>query len=385
MSVRNFTGPAVTVDAVIFTFDDSVIFVVDLGGFLLLDMKSSRFTLESASIMDEGSVLLFLNGPVDRLEFSLNGVFGRTASKFEGFHSVPCGDLHFVSYRLGNSGEGAFTSLILTFDEPRVVVFEWSREEELFKIKTDERFEAGMMDQLLKYPGLIGYERFMDQQPESLLLWKRFTRCITRESVSKVFSNVSLANDCVFEVTTMLESHHSLLQGLNAANNSHTSLQFTKILSLKDYSKIPGISSIDVTKCAMDRSAIFKYSKLKISDLLSELQVSFLLLTFAQNFEGFEQWLDIVSLLFQSFEIAKDHFKDYRVVFEVVQEHLEMCPDDFFTGLMNENKLYRLLSDFFSNTDNVFEEYEKFYETKFGWSFEALEDEDSPVIVNTFE
>ena len=338
--------------------------------------------------MDEGSVLIFLNGPVDRLEFSLNGVFGRTASKFEGFYSIPSNnELNFVSYRVGgsvNGGEGAFVSLILNLEESRVLVFEWSMEEELFKLKTDEKFDKKMSDKLLEYPGLISYKRFMEQQPESQILWNRFTRFINKKSVTRVFSKVSLSSDSVFEVTPMLESHHSLLQGLNAESEITVSLQFTKILSLKDYSKIPEIDSKQVTKCAMDRSVIFEYLNLNVYELLSELQLSFLLLTFAQNFEGFEQWLDIVSLFFQSFEYAKNNVKNFKTVLEVVEEHLEMCPDDFFSGLMNENKLFKLMTGFFIGTDGIFGDFKKFYEKKFGWIFagDAEEDpEDAPVIV----
>lgn len=337
-----------------------------------------------------GSVLIFLNGPFDRLEFSLNGVFGRTASKFEGFHMIPCENkLHFVSYRIGGStderanGEGAFISLILNFNEARVLVFEWSQEEELFKLKTDEAYEVEMIDKLLKYPGLISYQRFMEQQPESEILWHRFTRFITSDVVLRIFAQVKRGSG-VFEVTPMLESHHSLLKDLKEDDlDPKVNLQFTKILSLKDYSKLPGIDCKQVTKCALDRSAIFEYLTIRISDLLAELQISFLLLTFAQNFEGFEQWLDIVSLLLQSFELALKRKSEYKAVLEVVQEHLEMCPDGFFSGLMNENKLYKLISSFFANTERKFVDYEKFYEKKFGWSFVEGEDfgEDEPVIV----
>jgi hypothetical protein len=346
-----------------------------------------------------GSVMIFLNGPLDRLEFSLNGVFGRTASKFEGFHSIPCdNNLHFVSYRIGRStetnasGEGAFISLILSFDGARVLVFEWSQEEELFKLKTDEAFEPEMRDKLLKYPGLISYNRFMEEQPESKILWNRFTRFITKDSIMRIFSKVK--RGCgVFEVTPMLESHHSLLKGLqetrnNINSNSNNeidfcnSLQFAKIFSLKDYlNVVRGIDRDKVTKCAMDRTAIFDHLSIKISDLLSELQISFLLLVFAQNFEGFEQWLDVVGLLLQSFELALKHGKEYATILEVIQEHLEMCPDDFFSGLMNENKLYKLISNFFLNTEGTFLHYEKFYTKKFGWSFIEGDGEDEPVIV----
>lgn len=389
LSVLNFIGPDIIgiVTTLLVVFKG---FFAD-DNFLPDILTVLRITALDIIMQSMGSVLIFLNGPLDRLEFSLNGVFGRTASKFEGFHMIPCDNkLNFVSYRIGGSnnnvnGEGAFISLILNFKDARVIVLEWSQEEELFKLKADEAYEEEMIDKILKYPGLISYQRFMQQQPESEILWHRFTRFITNPLVSRIFSKVKRGNG-IFEVTPMLESHHSLLKDLKdhvGDPNVKESLQFTNILSLKDYSKIPGIDSKQVTKCAMDRTAIFQYLNIKISDLLAELQISFLLLTFAQNFEGFEQWLDIVSLLLQSFELALTNTKEYEEILEVIQEHLEMCPDDFFSGLMNENKLYKLISTFFANTERKFFYYEKFYEKKFGWTFEGedFDEDDEPVIV----
>lgn len=325
----------------------------------------------------EGSVLLFLNGPTEKLEFCLNGVFGKTAHKFEGFHSIPANLLHFVSYRLG--GEGPFITLIFKMETDRVLAFEWSQDEELFKLKTEvvDCFDA---DKLLSYPGLIQYRRFMDQQEGAQAAWLQFTRLITKSSLERVFSQLKVSN-CVYEVTPMIESHHSLLKEMLEHTKNTSSLNFTRIPTVKEFTRDPLL----ITKCAMDRTPIYDALKISFEELLSELQICFLLLTFAQNFEGFEQWLDIVSLLLQCFDLAKEHEKQYCKLLQVIEEQLELCPDDFFGGLMNENKLYKLISGFLRNSDGKFAPFCDFYTRKFGWTFDQGEDyedpEDAPVIV----
>ena len=334
--------------------------------------------------MDRGSVLIFLNGPTDRLEFSLDGVFGRTGPKFEGFHSIPTG-IHLISYRIS---EGAFVSLIMEpHHRPQVSVLSWSQEEEIFQLKNQVDFKSDQMDKLLEYSGLISYERFMDMQEG---IWRTLTRFIKTTSIQRIFSDLKvtdISSEALYEITPMTGSHHSLLQGLkDDEKGKEKMINFTRIPSLKEFAK----TGINITQCAMDKSPIFKSLNRNISDLLAELQVAFILLIFCQNFEGFEQWIDIVSLLLNSFDLGRESFKDYRQLFEVMREHLEMCPDDFFVGLMNENKLYKLISTFASNCDG-FDDQIPFYEGKFGWKFnvkqkgDGLEEfddpEDSPVIV----
>ena len=290
--------------------------------------------------MDRGSVLIFLNGPTDRLEFSLDGVFGRTGPKFEGFHSIPTG-IHLISYRIS---EGAFVSLIMEpHHRPQVSVLSWSQEEEIFQLKNQVDFKSDQMDKLLEYSGLISYERFMDMQEG---IWRTLTRFIKTTSIQRIFSDLKvtdISSEALYEITPMTGSHHSLLQGLkDDEKGKEKMINFTRIPSLKEFAK----TGINITQCAMDKSPIFKSLNRNISD--------------------------------------------YRQLFEVMREHLEMCPDDFFVGLMNENKLYKLISTFASNCDG-FDDQIPFYEGKFGWKFnvkqkgDGLEEfddpEDSPVIV----
>lgn len=351
-----------------------------------LDDDMSRvFTIPVPVIfMEQGSVVIFLNGPNDRLEFLMDGVFGRTTNKFEGIHSVPINSgVHFISYRVNSGSEGAFISLFFDPKEPKVFVFEWSKEIELFQLKCETEI---VLDKLLEYPGLISYERFMSQEPGASTTWRRFTSFITGDSLISVLSESKITNE-LFEVTPMLESHHSLLKELEGFDKNLPKLNFIQIPSLKAYGKLIGTdSSMKLTQCALDKSPIFHYLDCSFQDLFGQLQLSFLLLTFAQNFEGFEQWIDIVTLLLESIDLAAKRTEEFRTFLGIVNGQLEMCPADFFaSGLINENRLYKLLNSFFKLTSGQYAaEFKQFYEMKFGWEFDDEEDdaEDVPVIVD---
>ena len=198
----------------------------------------------------------------------------------------------------------------------------------------------------------------------------------------------------MYEITPMTESHHSLLKDIKTVNKDHLvvnpAFRFTRIPNLKEFSrsKAQGIDPNVVTSCAMDRSPIFYSLNIDLISLLGELQLSFLLLTFAQNFEGFEQWLDIVGLLCQSGELIEKNIKEYNKLLLIVKGHLEMCPDDFFGGLMNENRLFDLFRVLFLNVNHnqITEEFKIFCEKKFGWILNGaddieLDEDDLPTIV----
>ena len=249
-----------------------------------------------------------------------------------------------------------------------------------------------------------------------------FQSHINIQLLDRVFEELSIISDIqiplnklkrtiqVYEITPMTESHHSLLKDLKNVNEDndnlgHPALRFTIIPNLKEFSKSNAsrLDPKDLTSCAIDRSPIFYSLNIDLDCLLGELQLSFLLLTFAQNFEGFEQWLDIVSLLCQSSALIEKNIEEYNKFLVILKGHLEMCPDDFFNGLMNENKLFNLFkililnfNNFNNNNNNNNEtvnNFKLFCEKKFGWIFKGSttdfielnidgdDNEDLPVVV----
>lgn len=371
----------------------------------------------------EGICLLFLNGPNEMLEITLDGVYGMIEHKFKGFHSITPG-IHLISYRFSGwgsehqSGEGAFTALILNVKpeaKRNVLVFEWQKESEMFKLKTfsDDTFDN---ENLLKYPGLINYSIFMSANNCSFYTrqWEMFQSHINSQILSRVFQELSIISDIpiplnntkkiiqLYEITPMTESHHSLLKDLKNVNEDHLGypmIRFTKIPNLKEFSKSNAsvLNPKDLTSCAMDRSPIFYSLNIDFNGLLGELQLSFLLLTFAQNFEGFQQWLDIVNLLCHSSELIEKNIKGYNKFLIIVKEHLDLCPDYFFNGLMNENEFFNLFKVLFLNfncKNEFIDDFRLFCEKKFGWIFKRSttnfielniddddDDEDLPVVV----
>lgn len=311
--------------------------------------------------------LLFLEAPEGQLEFTLDGVTAQCDKHFEGFKSVPVG-IHFMSYRYSSGSEtGASTCLILQIpqNDSSVLVFSWNRGSEQFTLTASELTSD---EKILKYPHLAAYESFMAQDKHSLKRWSQWTSHLDVKVLERCLKPclVSSCHFPLFEVTPMDESHHALLQHPN--NNSEVKLQFTHIPTIKTASG--SLSPDELTKAACDRSVLLEKLQISVSDLLAELQLSFLLLVLAHNFEGFEQWIDILGLLCGSFEFAHSHASAYGPLFELLQVQFQFCPDDFFNGLLTDNKLFMLLGGLVSCLNDrkipAITEFCNFFQSKFG-------------------
>lgn len=81
-------------------------------------------------------------------------------------------------------------------------------------------------------------------------------------------------------------------------------------------------------------------------DLLGELQLSFILLLIAQNFEGFEQWKRLVHLITLSDSFLAEPVTDKEAMFtadflNVLQRQLEQVPVDFFQDVLSSENFLR--------------------------------------------
>ena len=112
---------------------------------------------------------------------------------------------------------------------------------------------------------------------------------------------------------------------------------------------IHGFSKEQITHSNFDKSVILEElekkflqdtNNLKFYEIfLGELQFSFILFFFGQNFEGFEQWKKIICLLCQCEEAIYTQ-KDLFINFiPVVYEQLDQLPKDFLDD-ENPNGVY---------------------------------------------
>lgn len=308
--------------------------------------------------------VLFLNAPVGLLEFTVDGVTAQCDKKFEGFKSVPTG-IHFFSYRYSRGSDtGPSTCLILDCTLPApVLVFSWDRSTEQFSLIDSQPF---VTEAVLKYSHLAAYSSFMGQ--EGCRKWHAWTGNLTSRLLERCLSSCKIPSIIpIYEVTPMHESHHSLLQNHQSSPLPSVMLSITRVPTLKQFSATA--SPEQVTKAACDRSIILESMNVSFGDLLGELEFSFLLLVIGHNFEGFQQWIDLLGLLSGSIRYAQGHPAEYSKLFSLLKIQFEFCPEDFFNGLLTDNKLFMMLGGLVSAMQQLTTEVKEFcdfFESKFG-------------------
>ena len=144
------------------------------------------------------------------------------------------------------------------------------------------------------------------------------------------------------------------------------------------------------------------------SQVLVELQFSFLCFLVAQNYDSFEQWKHLVALLctcvkamkkfpnlFISF-MADLHFQVQlsfpAILFYFLFLQMQEVPEDFFVDIISENNfLVSSLSDLFANVREHEDmapqlrqkaiSFENHLTKKFGWDFSQEDEEYAPTVV----
>ncbi|ETO27330.1 hypothetical protein RFI_09802 [Reticulomyxa filosa] len=149
-----------------------------------------------------------------------------------------------------------------------------------------------------------------------------------------------------------------------------------------------------LTKLHMDRTPILKYVLEKLTDeseLLAEMQYSFVCFLIGRTLSGLEQWKRIVDLLCNC-EEGVELYKDLYLKFiRIISIQLKELPDDFFTNELTStnflNKSLHNLMQILSETQmsKPMSTQVSFLKTlllqKFQKNFDATDDEDQPIVV----
>jgi len=170
------------------------------------------------------------------------------------------------------------------------------------------------------------------------------------------------------------------------------------------YSSIPklktALSPQETTQLNFDKSTILleliqKHYKEKPTEILGEVQFSFICFLLSESFDGFEQWKQIVNLLCSSDQalfVMPDLFCDF---IEVLHFQLMQAPEDFFVDVISHNNfLDHALNSFFQLLDDPkldskllqrSAKFRQYTEKRFGKTFTSeLESgyEDAPVVIS---
>ena len=182
-----------------------------------------------------------------------------------------------------------------------------------------------------------------------------------------------------------------------------TEVRFTKIPTQK-YPE--GSTPTEITKYSLDHSFVLRTFLRKTDkdtdkqqalawNVLGELQFAFLCFLIGQNYDGFEQWKLMVSLLCSSEEALLEFPGLFLSFITVLHHHLTEVPEDFFVDIVSaDNFLTRTLQTFFSNLETMENpaeillglrsrglKFRKHLEKKFRWDFTEEPEEFTPVVV----
>ncbi|RKP21143.1 hypothetical protein ROZALSC1DRAFT_27428 [Rozella allomycis CSF55] len=262
------------------------------------------------------------------------------------------------------------------------------------------------------YADIRELDPFLGPYPyESYRRWQKLTSHISEKVVDKVLQNRNLntmmsgsQNDLpVFSSDYLKDETFDLGvdskgKGPKTTNEArcteknkdeNTRIIFTSIDLRRSIPQNP--SNEELAKYGMDKSHLLRSlinnefsSKINVmiqvgyNNLLGELQLAYLALLTAFNYDGFEQWKKIVALICYSEEAINQIPDLFENFISILRVQLEGKKDDFMVDLFSsENFLNESLMFFKETIDDTnlpelkkkWLKLEKHLKTQFGWSF----------------
>ncbi|XP_022109074.1 protein AAR2 homolog [Acanthaster planci] len=362
-------------------------------------------------LFEEGATLLFLNVPLGT-EFGIDYNTWNTAEHFKGVKMIPPG-VHFVYYSAVNVRDRCTAprmGFFHCFRRREVMVLSWSkRDEDAVEHFLEDGEEAEYRGRLREFDPCLGSYPY-----ESLKKWVSLTSHITENSVKdlmpscqRIYSAPQLIADDETRTTAerakLAENQrleHPEGSGVSAEDllprmhsKPGTEIRFSPI---PDKNYPVGASPAEITKYSMDLSyTLENMLRTRYPDrptaILGEIQFAFICFLVGQVYDGFEQWKRLVHILCASEESLVAHQDLYASFITALHFQLKEVPADFFIDIVStDNFLTTTLREFFTNLQGAEvgqplkvkgRRFKESLTKRFRWDFDALPDEDAPVVV----
>jgi len=314
--------------------------------------------------------------------------------KFKGVKMITPG-VHFVYYNATSKyGDTAPTTSFFVFlHSGEVIVRRWNPSTEDFdELDTDEadRYIGGVQR--------MEFDQYLGPYPkEKLNDWLVMSKHIT-EDVNDKLSPIGKKISSIYEDKEQKKKDAKDVKMEEIDENKTTFKSHVPYYSDVPTKKSPpprGSTPSEVTKFGLDKSSVLYELMSRYKErfgLLGELQYSFITFLLGADFEGFEQWKGLVSLI-ASCDEAMLKMPDFYIEFiNVVQFQFKQVPEDFFQDIISgENFLFVTLKTFFELLNDqkmdmklllTAQKLKQYIERRFKISFEASQDdEDAPVVV----
>lgn len=294
---------------------------------------------------EKGAIFVLLDAPIysdigiDNHEFQIG-------PNFRGIKMIPPG-FHYISYNI-NSKTSHKLGLFKIFKESELYLTKWdSANEDLFD---DSKVSAEEVQRMMK--SKYELDRFLAPYPlESeknsniYKQWCDISDFIRESDLQRILPGNS------HRITSMTESNIPdetgiELQHLSKANfyGGDKILNFTLINLKKSFRD--GASGPEISKYSQDKSWLLKNLLESTYEndpkrLLAELQLAFISLVFASNFEGFEQWKRIFHLICLSREAVSDTdlaLKLFGNFLIIIEKQMSVVPKEMLDEVLATDK-----------------------------------------------
>ncbi|KAF5276837.1 hypothetical protein FQA39_LY06389 [Lamprigera yunnana] len=364
-------------------------------------------------LLVESSTLVLLNVP-SGTEFGIDMKIWTTGEKFRGIKMIPPG-IHFIHYSAVNDyGDVApKIGFFYNFRKSEFLVKKWDKKLQDISLETVSESEILRLKE-----NIMLLDKFLGPYPDGIWnKWTSLTSLITENLIKRlspekgqiksVLDLTSVKKDEGYEGSTSTRClrnprwGNSLSEALeinmlpNLQPLPGTEIRLTP-LPTTNYPR--GSSPSDITRHSLDSTYALEIMLKKFSqntDLIGELQFSYICFLVGHSIEAFEHWKNLVCLLC-SCDIA---IKKYYTVYDIFVTTLEMqiieTPPEFLADIVtNNNVIYLKLRNFFQSVKESevdgrlktkVERFKINLTERYGWDFTQLDiedEDDAPVIVD---
>ncbi|KAI7823111.1 A1 cistron-splicing factor [Kickxella alabastrina] len=307
------------------------------------------------ALFAKGACLVIFDAP-SGMEFGIDMDTWETGPLFKGIKMIPPG-IHYVHYSAVNSDKqaGMRSGFFHNYMSGEIVARRWCAEtEQLFprdNVSEDDivRIRANIRD---LDSGLAAYPLGSADGESSYLRWQRLTGYMAPEMLTRLLpcgGEFTSATGSAYEDEEMQRAQRilhrtepAIAASAVAADADADRFGFARI-DIK-HSFPVGAAAEDIRRYSLDKTWLLRTLLCEhwrsASDLLGEMQLSFLIIFVGQNFAGLEHWKHLLHLVFGSAEALEDGrlVADLFVpAVRLLAVQLRECPREFVASVLEQD------------------------------------------------
>lgn len=271
------------------------------------------------------------------MQFGIDFACWATGPKFMGVNRIPPGS-HFIYYSSGTGDYSDRTGFWTLLKPRQVIVRKWDTDTELLvTLSEDEEFRYA--------DGVAHHDFDHNLGPYSLEHynnWLELVRHVSQQTIHRV--------EPVVKNVTMKSMEYTATDELDGVEPFHSESNTLFFTTIPDVSRTRGkrLQGAELSMRYLDSSDTLEalLKKRTWQEVLGELEMAYVIFVLGQNYDGFEQWKQLVLLLSGCQRAVEEHTELFADFIRTLFNHLQQAPEDFFQDdLSAGNFLTRALTD----------------------------------------